>query len=226
MSHELRTPLNAVIGLSHLLQQMVLPTRAQDFVGHVAQAGAQLLALVNDVLDLARIESGEMRLECLPFELGEVLDEVHGIIHPLAAAKGLALEFEATGAAPLRVCGDALRLKQVLLNLLGNAVKFTPAGSVRLDVHAVGCGDAGVMLCFDVVDTGIGIAPEAQQRIFDPFTQADGSTTRRYGGTGLGLSIVRRLVAMMGGSLELQSAPGQGSRFSVGVPFALPEGAG
>ena len=175
--------------------------------------------MINELLDLARIESGEMRLEYLPFELSHVLDEVHGIVHPLALAKGLELQFDAGSTQPLQLRGDALRLKQILLNLLGNAVKFTPSGSVTLRVRETGRSATVLTLCLQVRDTGIGIAPEVQPRIFDAFTQADSFTTRRFGGTGLGLSIVRRLVDMLNGTISVESQPGRGSTFSVKLPF-------
>jgi PAS domain S-box-containing protein len=222
MSHEIRTPLNAVIGLSQLMARMELPADGRRFIAHIQQAGEQLLALTNDVLDLSRIEAGEMHLESVPFELATLLQALCAMVEPQAQAKGLALQLEMAEpeAVPGPLLGDPLRLKQVLLNLLGNAVKFTPAGRVTLRV-AVTAREAGrVGLRFDVQDTGIGIAPEQRSRIFEPFTQADSSTTRRFGGTGLGLSIVRRLVDVMGGSLSLQSTPGQGSTFS--VELALP----
>ncbi len=222
MSHELRTPLNAVIGLSHLLQQMALPPRAQGFVGHIAQAGEQLLALVNDVLDLSRIEAGEMQLEHVAFDLASVLDTVHAIVEPQAVAKGLSLEFESAPGLAQDLSGDPLRLKQILLNLLGNAVKFTPAGSIKLHVLQQPAETGRVVLRFDVIDTGIGIAPQAQARIFEAFTQADSSTTRRFGGTGLGLSIVQRLVDLMGGTLTVESRLGQGSTFSIELPLCIP----
>jgi signal transduction histidine kinase len=225
MSHEIRTPLNAVIGLSHLLQQMPLQGRQGEFVGHIASAGQQLLGLVNDVLDLSKIEAGEMRLEQVPFELRPLLDEVMAQSRVQAEQKRLALRLEA-GDAPLVLRGDPLRLKQVLLNLLSNALKFTEAGGVTLRVRTLPGGPGRVVLRLDVSDTGIGIAPEIQARIFEAFTQADSSTTRRFGGTGLGLSIVRRLVAMMDGELALESAPGRGSTFSVTVPMAVEDGAG
>jgi PAS domain S-box-containing protein len=221
MSHEIRTPLNAVIGLSHLLQQMPLEGRQREFVGHIANAGEQLLALVNDVLDLSKIEAGEMRLEQVPFELPRLLQEVMAQARVQADQKALWLRLEAAPALPARVCGDPLRLKQVLLNLLSNALKFTEHGGVTLRVQAQD-GDAGrVVLRLAVIDTGIGIAPELQARIFEAFTQADGSITRRFGGTGLGLSIVRRLVAMMEGDLTLDSTPGRGSSFTVAVPMEV-----
>jgi signal transduction histidine kinase len=222
MSHEFRTPLNAVIGLSQLLQLQTLPKDTARFVDHIHQAGEQLLALTNDVLDLSRIEAGEMQLERVQFALLPLLDTVHAMIQPLAGGKGLDLEFEFSPALPAELCGDPLRLKQILLNLLGNAVKFTASGRVKLRADLVKREVTQVTLRMDVIDTGIGIAPEAQARIFDAFTQADDSTTRRFGGTGLGLSIVQRLVEMMDGYLELQSKPGQGSTFSVILNLALP----
>ncbi|NML18902.1 PAS domain-containing sensor histidine kinase [Azohydromonas caseinilytica] len=223
MSHEIRTPLNAVIGLSQLLSRMTLPERALVYAGHISQAGDQLLALTNDVLDISRIEAGEVHLERVPFELQPLLQAVCGIVQPQADAKRLALVLEAPATLPAHLLGDPLRLKQVLLNLLGNALKFTPAGSVTLRVRELARVVGRSKLCLEVIDTGIGIAPEAQERVFDPFIQADGSTTRRFGGTGLGLSIVQRLVDMMGGQLALDSQPGRGSTFAVTLILDLPE---
>jgi PAS domain S-box-containing protein len=217
MSHELHTPLNAVIGLSQLLAQMELPLRAQQFVHHVRQAGEQLLALTNDVLDFSRLEAGELRLEPVTFELPALLEAVRARVQPLAAVKGLVLRLQAAPGLPVRLRGDAKRLRQVLLHLLDNAVKFTETGEVVLRVEAEALEARRVRLRLEVSDTGIGIAPAAQQRIFEPFAQGDDSSTRRFGGTGLGLSIVRRLVALMGGELWLDSAPGRGSRFVVTV---------
>jgi PAS domain S-box-containing protein len=225
MSHEFRTPLNAVIGLSHLLARMELPERAGSFVRHIEQAGAQLLALIDDVLDLSRIEAGEMRLEQVRFNLPELLEGAVVMVRPQAEAKKLALRLDAAPGLPVELLGDPLRLKQVLINLLGNAVKFTAQGSVTLRVRELAHAGMHSKLRFDVMDTGIGMAPEAQQRIFEPFIQADGSITRRYGGSGLGLSIVQRLVDMMGGTLELASSPGLGSTFSVTVTLTV-DGAG
>ncbi|WP_157271756.1 PAS domain S-box protein [Azohydromonas aeria] len=219
MSHELRTPLNAVIGLSQLLRLRELPADAARYVGHIHAAGEQLLGLVSDVLDLSRIEAGEMRLESVPFEPAALLDGVLALVRPQAEAKSLALRAEVAPALPPRLLGDPLRLRQVLLNLLSNAVKFTPAGTVTLRVQALPVAEGQVVLRLDVADTGIGIAAEQQQRIFEPFAQADDSTTRRFGGTGLGLSIVRRLVAMMNGTLAVDSEPGRGSSFSVQLPL-------
>ncbi len=221
MSHEFRTPLNAVIGLSELLLQRELPRDVSRFIGHIHQAGEQLLALTNDVLDLSRIESGVMQLEEAVFEPLALLDAVCTLVRPQADAKGLSLQLEAAPDLPARLVGDALRLKQVLLNLLSNAVKFTHAGFVALRAAPLTHGGTHATLRFEVQDTGIGIAVEAQVHVFEPFIQADGSTTRRFGGSGLGLSIVRSLVDMMDGQLALESQPGKGSTFSVTLSFPI-----
>ncbi len=225
MSHEFRTPLNAVIGLSQLLQQKVLPQDISRFVSPIHQAGEQLLALTNDVLDLSRIEAGEMRLEAEPFDLAQLLDAVRVLVQPQADAKGIGLRLEMAPGLPATLKGDRLRLKQVLINLVGNGVKFTQAGQVCLAARLLAREGDHATVRFEVEDSGIGIAPESQARVFDAFVQADGSTTRRFGGTGLGLSIVRRLVAMMGGKLELRSTPGEGSTFSVTLTLELPAAA-
>jgi signal transduction histidine kinase len=222
MSHEIRTPLNAVIGLSQLLQLKTLPQDAASFVSHIHQAGEQLLAVVNDVLDLSRIEAGEMRLESVLFELPRLLQAACEMVRPQAAAKGLALQLEVPQDLPVQVMGDPLRLKQIFINLMGNAVKFTAVGQVTLRSQLMQLTQQAARLRFEVIDTGIGVEPEAQARIFEAFTQADSSTTRRFGGTGLGLSIVRRLVAMMDGQLELQSQPGKGSTFTVTLTLNRP----
>jgi PAS domain S-box len=222
MSHEIRTPLNAVIGLSQLLAQMSLPEKARGFVSHIGLAGEQLLALTNDVLDLSRIEAGELHLERVPFRLSTLLETVRAIVQAQATAKGLALCFEPAPGLPEELLGDPLRIRQVLINLLGNAVKFTARGSVTLRVAAQHPQAGRCLLRFEVIDTGIGIEAAMHSRIFEAFTQGDGSITRRYGGTGLGLSIVRRLVTLMDGELTLQSAPGQGSTFCVSLSLHMP----
>jgi signal transduction histidine kinase len=202
---------------------MPLPDKAQDHVRHIRQAGEQLLALTNDIIDLARIEAGEMMLEQVPVSLQELLDAVRALVQPQADAKGLALHMEALPNLLATVMGDPLRLRQMLVNLLGNAVKFTPSGSVTLRVQELARRERCTTLRFEVADTGVGIEPEMQARIFEPFTQADSSTTRRFGGTGLGLAIVRRLVDMMSGQLDVKSEPGRGSTFSVTLTFEIAE---
>jgi PAS domain S-box-containing protein len=226
MSHEFHTPLNAVLGFSQLLAQMALPNRAQVFVEHIRQAGEHLLGLTDDVLDLSRLEAGALRLEHAPFELPALLDEVYARVLPPAAHKGLALRVEIAPELPRRLRGDATRLKQVLLKLLGNAVKFTERGGVTLRVAVAAREPGRVRLRMEVSDTGLGIEPQARQRIFEAFAQGDDSTTRRFGGTGSGLPIVRHLVALMGGELTLQSEPGRGSTFGVSVAMEVDEGDG
>jgi signal transduction histidine kinase len=202
---------------------MPLEDKQRLYVDHIASAGAQLLGLVNDVLDVSKIEAGEMRLEELPFEPMVLLHEVQAQAEVLAAHKPLSVRLEVDAGLPPRLRGDPLRLRQVLLNLLNNAVKFTAQGHVTLRAQVLQRDAAGVLLRLEVEDTGIGIAPEQQEAIFEPFTQADASTTRRFGGTGLGLAIVRRLVQMMGGELTLHSTSGAGSTFSVTLPLAVVE---
>jgi PAS domain S-box-containing protein len=221
MSHEIRTPLNAVIGFSQLLLQQKLPQDANRFIVHIHRAGEQLLAFTNDVLELSRLEAGAMRLEAIVFEPATLLDAVCSVVRPQADAKGLELRLDVDPGLPAQLLGDPSRLRQILVNLVGNAVKFTSSGSVMLGVRQTSREGERVTLRFDVADTGIGIAPEERERIFQPFMQADGSASRRFGGAGLGLSIVRRLVDMMGGALSMQSHPGQGSVFSVELPFRV-----
>ncbi|WP_066333969.1 histidine kinase dimerization/phospho-acceptor domain-containing protein [Azohydromonas lata] len=187
MSHEVRTPLNAVIGLSELLQQRSLPKDVERFVGHIHDAGEQLLGLTSDVLDLSRIEAGQMELESVAFEPQVLLDTVLAMVSPQAQAKALHLVADIDPELPASLVGDPLRLRQVLLNLLSNAVKFTARGSVTLRARLLGHNGEWALLCMQVIDTGIGIASDKFDRIFEPFVQADGSITRRYGGSGLGL---------------------------------------
>ncbi len=222
MSHEIRTPLNAIIGLTFLLDRSAESDEQRRFVATLQIAGRQLLGVVNDVLDLAKIEAGSIVLDVAPFSLREMLDELTAIFAPQAHARGLTLAFDVADALPPIVRGDAVRLRQLLTNLLGNAIKFTERGGVRLGVTLTPDGPDRLLACFSVRDTGIGISAEAQLRIFSPFEQADVSTTRRFGGTGLGLSIVRHIVGLMGGEVRVQSILGEGSEFRLVVPLRLP----
>ena len=213
MSHEIRTPLNAILGFAQLLGRDAHATPTQsDQIGKIAAAGRHLLALINDVLDLSKIEAGEVQIEAADFHLSEVLRAVHSIIAEQARAKGLRLLVDISGV-PTWLHGDATRLRQALLNLASNAVKFTPSGSVALRVQLVAEADGELVLRFSVQDTGIGIPADTLPRLFQDFVQADASTTRRYGGTGLGLAITRRLAQLMGGEAGADSTLGVGSTF-------------
>ncbi|SFT40426.1 ATP-binding protein [Halomonas saccharevitans] len=209
VSHEIRTPLNGVIGMSDLLQDQPLPVKARHFADTIHDSAQRLLELINDILDFSKIEAQRLEFEARPFDLDELIDGAVALFVPRAQARGLHLKCELDPRLPTRLVGDAGRLRQVLLNLLSNAIKFTEQGEVRLGVRALGEGS----VLFEVVDTGIGIAPESQHQLFEPFQQGDPSTARRFGGTGLGLVISKRLIEAQGGRLAFESEPGRGSRF-------------
>jgi CheY-like chemotaxis protein len=215
MSHEIRTPLNGVIGLTSLLQTTPLTPEQREYVCGIQTSGEALLSLISDILDLSKIEAGQLTLERHPLDLRRLVQEVAEVVGTQARAKGLHLSVAVAPAVPAALEGDAVRLRQVLLNLAGNAVKFTERGTVEIAVARAEEDAEGALLWIGVSDTGIGIATEAQARLFEPFVQADASTTRRYGGTGLGLAICKRLVEAMGGQIGVQSALGQGSTFWV-----------
>jgi PAS domain S-box-containing protein len=221
MSHEIRTPLNAVVGLSYVLRRMGLDVEQEDCVAKIELAGKSLLGVVNDVLDLSKVEAGALVIEHTEFSPRDLLQDLAAVMTAQAHAKGIAIEFDIPHDLPDVLAGDARRLSQILLNLVANAIKFTERGLVCLRVRQLGASAEAVTLSFVVQDTGIGIAPEVQSRLFAPFTQADASITRRFGGTGLGLSIVRRLARLMGGEVSLNSTPGVGSEFTVVLDFAL-----
>ncbi|NTW01033.1 MAG: PAS domain S-box protein [Oscillochloris sp.] len=219
MSHEIRTPLNAVIGMAALLYDTTLTIEQRGLVDTIRTGGQALLAVISDILDFSRIESGHLELKVTPFDLHACLTATIDLVAPGARAKGLVVTCVLDPDVPQAVISDETRLRQVLLNLLGNAVKFTSQGEVRLHAAAVPVDATTIRLILSVGDTGIGMTPEQLERIFAPFVQADSSMARRYGGTGLGLAISRQLVALMGGTIDVLSTPGAGSTFTVCIPL-------
>ncbi len=213
MSHEIRTPLNVVLGLAYLLEKLHLGRDAHDMVRKIRASGRSLLGIINDILDFSKIEAGRMDLEHAPFRLNDVIENVANTMGMAAGDKNIELIVQPLPAGVGAFVGDALRLEQVLVNLTGNAIKFTGVGQVVLKVELLEPRGERMLLRFSVKDTGIGIAPELQQDVFAAFSQADSSTTRRFGGTGLGLTICRQMVALMGGEIGLTSAVGKGSEF-------------
>ena len=213
MSHEIRTPMNAILGMLALLRKTDLSARQADYASKTEGAARALLGLLNDILDFSKIEAGKMALELRPLCIDPLLRELSVILSAGVGPKNVEVLFDIDPALPRCLMGDAMRLRQVLLNLAGNAIKFTAEGEVVVSAAVLGHGPAGITLRIAVSDTGIGIAPENPALIFSGFTQAEASTTRRFGGTGLGVAISRHLVALMGGELRLDSAPGRGSRF-------------
>jgi signal transduction histidine kinase/CheY-like chemotaxis protein/integral membrane sensor domain MASE1 len=215
MSHEIRTPLNGILGMNFLLRQSKLTAEQREYTQAIQLSGDGLLTLINDILDFSKIEAGQLTLEAQPFSLRQCISESITLLSPGASSKKLELTRGYDRRAPEFVMGDLGRFRQVLLNLLGNAVKFTQRGHVRIDLKCLEVTDADCLFAVSVEDTGIGISDGAQEKIFHKFSQADASTTRRYGGSGLGLAISKNLIEMMGGTLTLQSEEGRGSRFTV-----------
>ena len=213
MSHEIRTPMNAIIGMAHLALKTALDAKQHDYVSKIQRAGQHLLGVINDILDFSKIESGRMSVESVDFELEKVIGSVTDFIQEKAVAKGLELIVDVDPKLPNDLVGDSLRLGQILINFASNAVKFTDKGSVVVRVRQEAEDERGLLLRFEVQDTGIGLTPEQIGKLFQSFSQADTSTTRKYGGTGLGLAISKKLVGLMGGEVGVSSVPGQGSTF-------------
>ena len=223
MSHEIRTPMNGIIGLVHLAKAGEMDRQTRERVETIGTSAQRLLGILNDILDLSKIESGQVNIETIPFSLSRLIDDTMATLRPAAQAKGLGLSVRTAPGVPESLLGDPLRIGQALLNLVGNAVKFTDRGSVDIVVEVCDTKDDDVVLCFSVTDTGIGLTTEQQEQVFLPFQQADGSITRKFGGTGLGLTIVKQLAERMGGQAGVKSKPGEGSTFWFTVALGICE---
>jgi CheY-like chemotaxis protein len=223
MSHEIRTPMNAILGMLKLLQNTDLTVRQLDYAAKTEGAARSLLGLLNDVLDYSKVEAGKMTLDPRPFRLDRLMRDLSVILSANVGARNIEVLFDVDPAVPKCLFGDDMRLQQVLINLGGNAIKFTSAGEVVLHLRVVEQTAQDVLVEFAMQDSGIGIAPENHAHIFSGFSQAEASTTRRFGGTGLGLAISSRMVGLLGGTLAVDSVLGQGSRFHFQIRFPLAE---
>ncbi|MFP3043859.1 ATP-binding protein [Treponema primitia] len=224
MSHEIRTPMNGVLGMTRLAMQADSPEQRFEYLKKIQSSASLLLGIINDILDFSKIEAGKMELESRPFSLSEMTDNIRELIQPRISEKGLELIIAMDDSVPSQAVGDNLRLSQVLLNLLGNAAKFTLQGSIRLEIKARPLPSGRLRLDCAVQDSGIGMSAEQQETLFKPFAQADSSTARRFGGTGLGLSISKAMVELMGGAITVSSEPGKGSVFAFFVELESLEG--
>ena len=219
MSHEIRTPMNSIVGFSELAMDGDIPPKTRDYLAKILENAEWLLQIINDLLDISKIEAGKMELEHIPFDLHELFTTCRTIIIPKAIEKGIMLYFYAEPSVGKKLMGDPTRLRQVLINILSNAVKFTNSGTVKVFAEIIDKSEKNITMHFEIKDSGIGLTKEQIDKIFEPFMQAETGTTRKYGGTGLGLSITKNIIELMGGTLSVESTPGVGSKFSFDLTF-------